>query len=78
MPTIPPPPLTVALSRLALACRTSRGGLGGDPAAVADARSDVAAAKLERRINEALAADPPLTLAQRNYLASLLASGRPA
>lgn len=78
MPTLPPPPVTTAAARLALAHRHERGGLCGDPEAVADARRDLLAAKLVRQINAALTADAPLTLDQRNYLASLLASGRPA
>jgi hypothetical protein len=43
-----------------------------DPAALATARRELTAAKLQRSIREALLADPPLTLDQRHDLAALL------
>jgi hypothetical protein len=46
-----------------------------DPAAVIDARRELAAANCERAIQKALAAAPPLTADQRARLAALLVGG---
>lgn len=59
---------------------SARGRLGyakksGDPSAVATARRDLAAAKLEDYISAVVAEAPPLTPAQRDRLALLLQGG---
>ncbi|MBA2715609.1 MAG: hypothetical protein H0U51_00850 [Propionibacteriales bacterium] len=46
-----------------------------DPETEAAARRELATAKIERAIREAIAAAPPLTNEQRERIASLLASG---
>lgn len=46
-----------------------------DPVAVADARRELTAAHVERTIQRALAAAPPLTADQRARLAALLVGG---
>lgn len=70
MPT--PDPVRVASARLAY---YSRQDGRGDPAKVSVARRDMAAAKLERHIQEVVDAAPPLTQQQREHLASLLTGG---
>lgn len=62
-------PVVVARSRLGGAVRL------GTPAAQRAARQELAAAKLERAINEAIAAAPPLTDEARERLAMLLLRG---
>lgn len=62
-------PVLVARARVANATRR------GDATATAAARSELTAAKLERAINEALVATPPLNTEQHTRLASLLAAG---
>jgi len=46
-----------------------------DPETVASARRELAAAKIERAVREAVAAAPKLTPDQRERIASLLATG---
>lgn len=70
-----PDPVHSAVAHLGVALRTSRGGKGGDPAAVADARRNLAEAQIKRAIERALAAAPPLTDEQRAKLAALLSGG---
>lgn len=50
----------------------------GNPDAAKAAARALTYAKVERAVLRALAADPPITLDQRNHLASVLASGRSA
>ncbi len=49
--------------------------LGSSPALIEEARQDLVAAKLERAICDALAADPPLADDERKRLGVLLLSG---
>ena len=67
-----PDPVRRAQAQLMLAHRTAKGGAGGDPEAITEARQALTAAKLERRVREALNAEPPLTTEQRNRIASIL------
>lgn len=76
MPDLPPPSLLRAIAQVGVASRRSRGGTA-DPVAIADARRNLKAAQVLRAIEDAMATEPRLTLDQCNYLASLLASGRP-
>lgn len=55
-----------ARSRAGVAART------GDSAALAEARRDLAAAKLEQYIERTVAEAPPLTAEQRDRLAGIL------
>ncbi|MGN7704080.1 hypothetical protein [Cellulosimicrobium sp. 22601] len=59
----------VASRALARAVRTA------DPEKVADARRDLAAAKIARAVAQALSAAPPLTGEQRRALSGLLDGG---
>jgi len=68
--------LASAAARLSVAVRTTRGGKGGDPQAVAEARRNLTEVKLERAIGQALAAAPPLTDQQRARLAALLGGAK--
>lgn len=67
-----PDPLRVASGRLAY---YSRQDGRGDPAKAAAARRDMAAARLERAIRDALCASPPPSIQQRERLAALLMGG---
>ncbi|KLU10621.1 hypothetical protein [Kocuria sp. SM24M-10] len=62
-------PVHAARSRVAVNTRY------GHTAAANEARQELAAAKLERAINAALATAPPLTDAQRTRLSRLLQDG---
>lgn len=70
-----PDPVISAVARLGVATRTTRGGKGGDPEAVAEARRHLTEVKLERSIREAVKAAPPLTQEQRTRLAAILSGG---
>lgn len=61
----------VTIARLSVACREDR----GTPETQAAARGELATMKLERHIQKALAAAPPLTDQQRARLAALLSGG---
>jgi hypothetical protein len=65
-----PDPLRAAVGRVAYYSRR-----GESPQKLEEARREVAAAKLERAIQDALESAPPLTTEQRNRLAVLLAKG---
>lgn len=62
-------PVHVSRSRLAVATRR------GDVAAATEARRDMKAGMLARRIQEAIDSAPPLTDAQRAQLSRLLLAG---
>lgn len=62
-------PVRVARSRVAHATKK------GDSVALHEARINLTDAKLERAIQEALAAAPPLTEERRQRLAALLLAG---
>lgn len=62
-------PVLTARSRVAHAVRR------GNAAATTEARRDLTAAHVERAIQKAMAATPPLSPAQRDRLASLLTGG---
>lgn len=62
-------PVWDARSRLALATKWK------NPAAATQAKRDLTAAVLARRIHEALAKEPHITAAQRKELARLLRDG---
>lgn len=69
-------PVVAARSALGVAMRNiaSRGGTA-DPATIATLRRNLAAAKLERTIRQALETPPLMTTEQRRHLAHLLTHG---
>ena len=69
-------PVLSARAAVAVASRRSRGGTA-DPAAIANARRELAAAKLERYVREVVAAAPPLTTEQRSRIAAILTGVEP-
>lgn len=64
-----PDPVLVARSHVANAV------LKGDATAEYAGRQELAAAKLERAVREAIAAAPPLTAERKQYIAALLVGG---
>jgi hypothetical protein len=64
---MPTDPVRTASGRIAYHSRRD-----GNPAKLTEARRDLAAAKLERHIREAVAAAPPLSDDQKHRLAALL------
>lgn len=68
------PAITAAISRLMVAKRHSNGGGCGDPVLVAEARRELAAAKLAKVVRETVAA-APLTDAQADHIIALLRGG---
>ena len=61
-----------------ISARSRLGGrirLGSSPELITEARQELAAAKLERAINEAIASAPPLADSARERLAMLLLKG---
>ena len=66
-------PVRFARSRVAYLSRKDL--VNHDPAALADARQDLAEAKLERHIREVIESKPPLPAVRRLRLAQLLVDG---
>lgn len=70
-----PDPIRSAVAHLGVALRSAKGGKGGDPEAVAEARRNLAAAKIAKAIAQALAEAPPLSAEQRAQLSAILSGG---
>lgn len=70
MPTTDP--VVLARNKLSALHVGRKRGRVPDPVAVAEARRELTAAHVERAIQKALGAAPPLTAEQREHLAALL------